>query len=115
MSPSGNTIAVVTGANQGLGFATAKKLASDNGYHAIMAGRRQEAIWAAAEQLQKEGLHVEALVLDLGSDESIDAAVEQVQLRIRIRLCPRKYPLLSQAPMATRAYFYILPPHSLRF
>ncbi|KAF7556289.1 hypothetical protein G7Z17_g1489 [Cylindrodendrum hubeiense] len=73
------TLAIVTGANQGLGFATAKRLASENGYHVIMAGRREEAIRVAAEQLQKEGLDVEALVLDLGSDESIDAAVEQVQ------------------------------------
>lgn len=84
MSAYDKTIAVVTGANQGLGFATAKRLASENGYHVMMAGRREEAIRAATEQLQKEGLDVEALVLDLDSDESIDAAVEQVQRCVRL-------------------------------
>ncbi|KAJ5953494.1 short-chain dehydrogenase/reductase SDR [Penicillium verhagenii] len=44
-----------------------------------MAGRRSDAIEAAAASLQKEDLAVEAVVIDLASDETIDAAVEHVQ------------------------------------
>jgi hypothetical protein len=43
-----------------------------------MAGRREQAVHESAEQLKKQGLDVEPLVLDLGSDKSIDAAVDYV-------------------------------------
>ncbi|KAH7031565.1 short-chain dehydrogenase/reductase SDR [Microdochium trichocladiopsis] len=79
MASAGKTIALVTGANQGVGLAVSKILSSDHGYHVIMAGRREQAVQASADQLKKQGLDVEPLVLDLGSDSSIDAAVDYVQ------------------------------------
>jgi NAD(P)-dependent dehydrogenase (short-subunit alcohol dehydrogenase family) len=81
MSPTSATdIVLITGANQGIGFETAKKLASEQkGYHIIMSGRRKEAIEAAAQELQKKGLSVEALVMDVTSDESIASAVKAVE------------------------------------
>lgn len=73
------TIALVTGANQGIGFEIAKKLATDHkDYHVIMTGRRKDAIEEAASKLQSSGLSVEALVMDLDSDESIATAAQTV-------------------------------------
>ncbi|KAJ4394671.1 hypothetical protein N0V93_003890 [Gnomoniopsis smithogilvyi] len=74
-----NTIVLVTGANQGIGFEIAKKLATEQkDYHIIMAGRRKEAIEEAAQKLQSKGLSVEPLVLDVTSDASIEAAASSV-------------------------------------
>lgn len=79
---SSKTIVLVTGANQGLGFEISKKLATDQkDYHIIMAGRRQEAVEEAAKKLQSQSLSVEPLVLDLVSDESIEAAAKTVEER----------------------------------
>lgn len=74
-----NTIVLVTGANQGIGFEIAKKLATEQkDYHVIMAGRRKAAIEEAAEKLKSDGLSVEPLVVDLDSDASIEAAAKSV-------------------------------------
>ncbi|GKT61653.1 carbonyl reductase [Colletotrichum tofieldiae] len=79
---AGKTIALVTGANQGIGFAISKKLASEPySYHIIMAGRNEKAIKSAAAQLQEDSLSVEPVVLDLSSDASIEAAVQQIEGR----------------------------------
>lgn len=43
-------IAVITGGNSGIGYATAKKL-KENGAHIIITGRRKEAIEKAADEL----------------------------------------------------------------
>ncbi|CAN8099231.1 unnamed protein product [Discula destructiva] len=73
------TIVLVTGANQGIGYEISKKLATEQeGYHVIMAGRRKGAIEEVAKKLQSEGLSVEPLVLDVTSDESIEAAAKTV-------------------------------------
>lgn len=74
-----STIVLVTGANQGIGLAIAKKLASEQkGYHVIITGRRKDAIEKAAKDLQDQGLSVEPLVLELTSDDSIAAAAKAV-------------------------------------
>lgn len=74
-----NTIVLVTGANQGIGFEIAKKLSTEQqDYHVIMTGRRKEAIEEAAKKLQSENLSVEALVMDVDSDSSIEAAAKTV-------------------------------------
>ncbi len=73
-------IALITGANQGIGFETARRLATEHkNYHVIMAGRRKEAVEEAAKTLLAEGLDVEPLVIDLNSDASIEAAVADVE------------------------------------
>lgn len=73
------TVAIITGANQGIGYETARRLATEHpDYVVIMAGRRKEAIDKAAKTLQADGLAVEPLVLDVDSDESVEAAAEAV-------------------------------------
>ncbi|KAK0657674.1 short chain dehydrogenase reductase [Cercophora newfieldiana] len=71
---------LVTGANQGIGFETAKKLATEyDDYHVIMTGRRKDAIEDAVAKLNALGLkNVEAVVMDVLSDESIHAAIKQI-------------------------------------
>lgn len=73
-----STIALVTGANQGIGLEIAKKLAAEHKYHVIITGRRKNAIEEVAKSLQDQGLSVEPLVMELTSDESIAAAAKYV-------------------------------------
>ena len=61
--------ALVTGANRGLGFETARQLGG-LGYRVIASGRDSAAAERAAETLRTEGLDVVAYVLDVADDES---------------------------------------------
>jgi NAD(P)-dependent dehydrogenase (short-subunit alcohol dehydrogenase family) len=75
---SGRT-AVVTGANGGLGLATARALAGA-GAHVVMAARNQERATEAEERI-KDGLPNASLAivpLDLGSLDSVRKAAEQI-------------------------------------
>lgn len=73
-------VVLITGANQGIGFETAKKLATEHDdYRVIMTGRRRDAIDEALAKLSALGLkNVEALVMDVCSDESIHAAIKHI-------------------------------------
>ncbi|KIH90405.1 short chain dehydrogenase reductase [Sporothrix brasiliensis 5110] len=74
------TVALITGANQGIGFEIARRLATEQkDYVVVMAGRRKDAIEEAAKKLQADGLTVEPIVLDVDSDESIEAAAQEVE------------------------------------
>ena len=68
-------IAVVTGANRGLGFEASRQLAK-KGYHVILTSRDKEKGKKAAEQLQKEGLQITFHILDVTSDESCQKLAE---------------------------------------
>jgi NAD(P)-dependent dehydrogenase (short-subunit alcohol dehydrogenase family) len=70
-------IALVTGANRGIGLETARQLAA-NGIHVILAARDAAKSAAAAKILKSENLDVEALALDVTDADSIAAAVKQV-------------------------------------
>lgn len=81
--PAYTTKVLITGANTGLGWQIAKKLATEHkDYHIIMSGRRKDAIEKAVADFQSDGLaNVEALVLDISSDESIANAAQAVAER----------------------------------
>lgn len=82
MASSYTNVALITGANQGLGFYIAKKLGTEHGdYHIVVTGRRKPALDEAVQKLQSEGCSVEGLVLDVTSDESIAEAVKQISER----------------------------------
>jgi NAD(P)-dependent dehydrogenase (short-subunit alcohol dehydrogenase family) len=73
------TIALVTGANAGIGKETATRLAKEHGYHVIVAGRQLAACEEVASELQSQGLKASALHIDLADDASIAAAAESVE------------------------------------
>ncbi len=74
------TLALVTGGNRGLGFATARALA-ERGAHVIIGARQQEAGRTAAEELQASGLLAEHVVLDVDDPASVRAAAHHVGCR----------------------------------
>jgi NAD(P)-dependent dehydrogenase (short-subunit alcohol dehydrogenase family) len=72
-------IALITGANKGIGFETARQLARSGGVHVLLAARDRAKGVEAALKLQGEGLDVEALTLDVTAAASIAAAVKEVE------------------------------------
>jgi NAD(P)-dependent dehydrogenase (short-subunit alcohol dehydrogenase family) len=70
-------IALITGANKGIGFETARQLAA-KGVHVLLGSRDRGKGVDAALKLQREGLEVEALQLDVTRAESIAAAAQGV-------------------------------------
>ena len=71
-------VALVSGANRGIGFEVVKKLAQ-KGYHVFLCGRNLAAAREAAGKLAAAGLAVEPLELDVTRPESVSRALEQVQ------------------------------------
>ncbi|MCB9701831.1 MAG: SDR family NAD(P)-dependent oxidoreductase [Myxococcales bacterium] len=74
----GKRIAVITGANRGLGFGTARELAR-RGYRVVLTARSREKAEAAAAELRGEGLDVVPEVVDVASDESVRGLVERLR------------------------------------
>ncbi|MFC5577535.1 SDR family oxidoreductase [Lysobacter niabensis] len=70
-------VALVTGATRGIGFETARQLASQ-GVHVLLAGRDRTKAVEASLKLQSEGLPVEAIALDVTQADSIAAAATEV-------------------------------------
>jgi NAD(P)-dependent dehydrogenase (short-subunit alcohol dehydrogenase family) len=66
-------IAVITGANRGLGFATARRL-GQSGVKVIVGARTLADGERAAGRLRREGLDSEALHLDIDSPASVRQA-----------------------------------------
>lgn len=76
-SESNGKVALVTGANKGLGFEMSRQLAQQ-GYTVLIAARKLEAAEEAAVTLRNEGLNAEAIVLDVGDSAQIQAAAQQI-------------------------------------
>jgi len=73
-------IALVTGANKGIGYETARQLARHD-VHVIIGSRDAAKGAAAAARLTNEGLDVESIVLDVSAPDSIAAAERKVEAR----------------------------------
>jgi NAD(P)-dependent dehydrogenase (short-subunit alcohol dehydrogenase family) len=71
-------IAIVTGANKGIGLEIARQLARE-GITVYLGARDEERGRAAAEKLRAEGLDARALRLDVMDDASVAAAVAQLE------------------------------------
>jgi NAD(P)-dependent dehydrogenase (short-subunit alcohol dehydrogenase family) len=85
--------ALVTGAAQGLGLATSRRLARD-GYRVTMADINESLVVDSADQLRAEGLDVIADVIDVTSDDSVAACFA--------RLGPRLDVLVNNAGIISR-------------
>ncbi|KIW04397.1 uncharacterized protein PV09_04677 [Verruconis gallopava] len=77
--PEQKTITLVSGANQGIGLATATALARDHGHHVIIGSRSLDAGKRVAESLKAQGHSASSVQLDLMSEESIAAAIKHVE------------------------------------
>ncbi|MGX1130330.1 NAD(P)-dependent dehydrogenase (short-subunit alcohol dehydrogenase family) [Streptomyces glaucescens] len=78
MSDQTSRLALVTGANRGIGYETARQLAAE-GVRVLLAGRDREAVAAAAGELRGAGLAVRPLVLDVTDADSIREAAAEVE------------------------------------
>jgi NAD(P)-dependent dehydrogenase (short-subunit alcohol dehydrogenase family) len=78
MTPPKKTIVLISGANTGIGLATATQLAKDHGYHVIIGSRNVAAGEEVAATLVTSGFSASSIQLDISSDESIAAAVKLV-------------------------------------
>jgi len=77
-SVAAGKLAIVTGANKGIGYEIAKGLAA-NGCTTILACRNAQLGEAAAREMQSEGLDVSFRLLDVGDRASIAAFAECVK------------------------------------
>lgn len=73
-------VAIVTGANRGLGFEVARVLAT-RGLRVVATARTLAKAEAAAERLASEGLDVIGEVVDVASDESVDGFIRRFRDR----------------------------------
>lgn len=73
-------IALITGANKGIGLAAARRLARECG-HVILAARKPDAGAEAADRLSREGLSASSLTMDVTDPSSIRAAAAEISER----------------------------------
>jgi NAD(P)-dependent dehydrogenase (short-subunit alcohol dehydrogenase family) len=77
MSTNHTVIALVTGANRGLGYATAQRL-GEQGVTVLAGARTPEKARAAAEELRAAGIWADPVTLDVTSRQSVDRAARHV-------------------------------------
>lgn len=75
---SSNRIALITGANKGLGFETSRQLAQQ-GVKVLMGSRNEEKGRKASEQLQKEGLDAVFVQLDVTNTDQIKKVAKHIE------------------------------------
>ena len=76
-----NKIALITGANKGIGLETARQLARDHGFTVLLGARDEKRGQDAANELQNEGLDVQFLLLDPTDADSIERARAEVEAK----------------------------------
>lgn len=82
MNAGSKKVAIVTGANRGIGFETCKQLAK-KGFQTILTSRDEQKGLAACQQLQDEGLSVQFYPLDVSDPASINNIQEFIKKEYR--------------------------------
>lgn len=72
-----NAIALITGANKGIGLAIARQL-GERGYALWLGCRDTDRGESAAADLRRAGIEARALMLDVTSDDSVQAAADRL-------------------------------------
>jgi len=70
--------ALVTGSYKGLGLAIAKRLATEKEMTVFISGRDLSKVTSTQRELADSGIHVEAVSLDVDSDQSAEAAISEI-------------------------------------
>ncbi len=83
---------IITGANSGLGFETAKKIAKDENFRVILACRNKEKGLAAKEEIIKEtnNQNIMLMIIDTSSLSSVRSFVEdfkKLNLKLDVLIC----------------------------
>ncbi|KAJ5753007.1 hypothetical protein N7520_009924 [Penicillium odoratum] len=78
MTSAHQTIVLITGANQGIGYATAEQLFQQNNYYILLGSRDAEKGAKAAAELDPSGKSVEPITIDVADDESIQQAADHI-------------------------------------
>jgi NAD(P)-dependent dehydrogenase (short-subunit alcohol dehydrogenase family) len=78
VAPLDKPVAVVTGANRGIGAAIARQLA-EHRMHVVVTARREKQGREAAESLTEAGLAASFFALDVTSDESVTALAHHLR------------------------------------
>lgn len=76
-SKSNGNVALITGANKGLGFEMSRQLAQQ-GFTVLIAARKLQAAEEAATTLQNEGLKAAAIALDVNDSTQIQTAAQEI-------------------------------------
>lgn len=77
-------VALITGANKGIGFETAKQLLQ-KGFYVYLGSRNLESGLKAVKQLKSEGLiNTEAVQLDVTDDDSVKSARETIERKTEV-------------------------------
>lgn len=71
-------IALITGANKGIGFETARQLAEKD-IHVILSGRNIDLVKEAANKLKSDGYSVDFIKIDITDSDSIYRAVQTIK------------------------------------
>lgn len=64
---------LVTGANKGIGYEISRQIGK-KGFHIFISGRNESGLSAALDNLRKEGISAEMVLMDVSDDESVKAA-----------------------------------------
>lgn len=78
MPSSNQTIVLITGANQGIGYAAAEQLLKHDNYFILLGSRNAENGAKAATELDPTGKSVEPIIIDVTDDASIQEAADYV-------------------------------------
>lgn len=77
--PAQEIVALISGANAGIGLAVATQLTKDHGYHVIVGSRKVAAGEKVVAALVADGYSASCVQLDVTSDESIAAATAWIE------------------------------------
>lgn len=79
MNDTKNKIALITGANRGLGLEAARQLAQGHGFTVVLGARDLTKGETAAAELRASGLDAHAVQLEVSDENSVKAAAREVE------------------------------------
>ena len=96
MAQNDHRVALITGANQGIGYAVAQRLAAD-GMRVVINGQRADAVAKAAQTLSEAGADAIGLTADVSNEAAVSRMFEEIQSR-----CGRLDVVFNNAGIAPR-------------